>query len=55
MIVGGTRDDELWPIVEEAMNNLLMPALVVIGDAFACYDPVPFDLVEDDFVYYPTS
>jgi hypothetical protein len=32
-----------------------MPALGVIGDAFAQYDPMPFGLVEADFVEYASS
>jgi ribonucleoside-diphosphate reductase beta chain len=34
------------------MNNLLPFAIGVIGDAFACYEVVPFGLVEADFVDY---
>lgn len=45
-------DDALWALAEATMNELLLPALGVIGDAFACYDPVPFGLVEADFVEY---
>lgn len=37
------------------MNALLVPALGVIGDAFACYDPVPFGLVESDILDYATG
>ena len=33
-------------------RGLLIPAVGVIGDAFACYDPVPFGLVEDVFIEY---
>jgi len=39
------EDDSLWQIVEDTMNALLLPGLGVIGDAFACYDPIPFGLV----------
>lgn len=46
------EDDSLWQIVEDTMNTLLMPALGVIGDAFANYDPIPFGLVETDFAEY---
>ena len=42
----------LWPVLEETMNGLLLPAIGVIGDAFAQYDPIPFGLVESDFVDY---
>ena len=46
---------ELWPVAEDTMNELLVPALGVIGDAFACYDPIPFGLVESEFVYYASD
>lgn len=42
-------DDSLWEVLEETMNNLLPPALGVIGDVFACYDPAPFGLEESLF------
>ena len=45
-------DDQLWDVVEATMNGLFMPALGVVGDAFAQYDPVPFGLVESDFIDY---
>jgi ribonucleoside-diphosphate reductase beta chain len=45
-------DDSLWAVVEETMNELLIPGLGVIGDAFACYDPIPFGLKEAEFVDY---
>jgi ribonucleoside-diphosphate reductase beta chain len=48
-------DDTLWAVVEETMNELLLPALGVIGDIFASYDPVPFGLMEADFVEYATG
>ena len=34
------------------MNALLMPALGVVAEAFAPYDPAPFGLREEDFVDY---
>jgi ribonucleoside-diphosphate reductase beta chain len=37
------------------MNKLLQSAIGVIGDAFACYEVVPFGLVEEDFVNYAMS
>jgi len=46
------EDDSLWQIVEDTMNELLVPGLGVIGDAFAAYDPIPFGLVETEFVEY---
>lgn len=45
-------DAALWPLLEETLNELLLPAIGVIGDAFAQYDPIPFGLVESDFVDY---
>jgi len=49
------EDDSLWQIVEDTMNALLVPGLGVIGDAFAAYDPIPFGLVEMEFVDYAMS
>lgn len=43
---------ELWDVLEETMNELLMPALGVVGDAFTLYDPMPFGLVESVFTDY---
>jgi ribonucleoside-diphosphate reductase beta chain len=43
---------EEWDTLEAQMNSLLPFAIGVIGDAFACYEVVPFGLVEDDFVDY---
>ena len=48
------HDPGLWQVIEETMNQLLMPALGVIGDAFSHYDPVPFGLVEQVFIDYAT-
>lgn len=45
-------DPDLWAVVEETMNALLMPTLAVIGDIFGRYDPMPFGLTEDEFVAY---
>lgn len=47
-----SAEPRLWNVVEETMNDLLTPALGVIGDLFASYDVMPFGLVEDDFVDY---
>jgi ribonucleoside-diphosphate reductase beta chain len=43
---------ELWDELEAQMNTLLTPAIGVIGDIFACYDPMPFGLEIDDFMNY---
>ncbi|MEW5986574.1 MAG: R2-like ligand-binding oxidase [Chloroflexota bacterium] len=45
-------DDSLWAVVEETVNELVTPALGIIGDAFACYDPIPFGLQEEEFINY---
>ncbi len=45
-------DDQLWDLIEERMNDLVMYALGVISDAFDCYDEMPFGLVMDDFTNY---
>ena len=46
---------ELWPVVEDTMNELLLPALAVITDVFEQYDPMPFGLALDDFLDFATS
>lgn len=43
---------ELWEAIEQDMNRLFLPAVGVINDIFQAYDPMPFGLVEDDFVNY---
>ncbi len=45
-------DDSLWDVAESAMNALMIPAVGIITEAFACYDPVPFGLQVDDFANY---
>jgi ribonucleoside-diphosphate reductase beta chain len=40
----------LWELLEEELNTLLPAALGVVGEVFARYDPVPFDLSPDVFV-----
>jgi ribonucleoside-diphosphate reductase beta chain len=46
------QDETLWEILDSTMNSLLVPALGVISDIFSSYDPVPFGLVEDDFINF---
>ncbi len=46
---------ELWDEMESTMNELLMPALGVIGDIFGRYDPMPFGLVQEDFIDFALS
>jgi ribonucleoside-diphosphate reductase beta chain len=47
-------DERLWDTAEVTMNTLLMPALGVIDDVFALYDPVPFGLQIEEFTAYAT-
>lgn len=42
----------LWDFAEQTMNDLLMPAVGVIHEIFAQYDPVPFGLDVDEFTAY---
>ncbi len=49
------EDPSLWHVVEETMNDLLMPALAVVGDVFEQYDPMPFGLRLEDFIDYATN
>lgn len=46
------QDHTLWDSAQATMNALLMPALGVITEAFAHYDPVPFGLKVENFVNY---
>ncbi|MDA0244355.1 MAG: R2-like ligand-binding oxidase [Chloroflexi bacterium] len=48
-------DGSLWAVVEETVNDLFMPALGVVGDPFALYDPVPFGLQIEDFLDYASD
>lgn len=49
------EDPGLWDVVEETTNDLLMPALAVVGDVFEQYDPMPFGLVQEEFIDYATN
>jgi len=46
------EDDNLWEVLEDAMNDLLPAAINIIGENLAPYDPIPFGLVVEDFVDY---
>ncbi len=48
------EDEQLWDVAEQSMNQLLIPALGVIEDVFALYNPVPFGLQVEEFVAYAT-
>lgn len=45
-------DDGLWEVAEATMNELLGPALGVVGDLFAAYPVMPFGLDESAFTDY---
>lgn len=45
-------DSSLWDVAQATMNRLMVPAVGVITEAFACYDPMPFGLKVDDFAMY---
>ncbi len=47
----------IWGVIEETMNELLQPAMGVIGDSFARYPEgfKPFGLGLDDFIGYATG
>jgi ribonucleoside-diphosphate reductase beta chain len=44
--------DDLWDLIEQRMNDLVVYAIGVIDDAFACYDEMPFGLAPNDFMDY---
>jgi ribonucleoside-diphosphate reductase beta chain len=43
---------DLWDIAESTMNSLLIPALGVIDEVFACYETIPFGLDMEEFANY---
>lgn len=45
-------DDAIWAVIEQKMGELILPAVGIITEAFAAYDPIPFGLEVDDFVDY---
>jgi len=45
-------DPSLWEIIEERMNTLFEPALNIVNELFAPYDPMPFDLQIDEFLSF---
>ena len=45
-------DDSLWEVAEATMNELLVPALGVVADAFAPYPTMPFGLEPGEFTDY---
>ncbi|MBI5030042.1 MAG: R2-like ligand-binding oxidase [Chloroflexi bacterium] len=49
------ENPNLWAVIETKMNELLMPAIGLIGDAFVAYDPIPFGLKYDEFANYASQ
>ncbi len=49
------EDASLWSVVEAQMNELLIPALGVVIDAFDPYDPIPFGLSQELFISFATT
>ncbi|GAB4144724.1 MAG: R2-like ligand-binding oxidase [Candidatus Promineifilaceae bacterium] len=45
-------DDSLWQVAEDTFNALVMPAIGIISEGLAAYDPIPFDLTEAEFTDY---
>ena len=41
--------DEVWQVIEARMGELLAPAIGIIGEFFAAYDPMPFGLELEEF------
>lgn len=48
-------DDSLWQVAEDTFNALVMPAIGIISEGLAAYDPIPFDLSEAEFTDYAMS
>ena len=46
--------DEVWQIIEARMGELLAPAIGIIGEFFAAYDPMPFGLEMEEFTDFAT-
>jgi ribonucleoside-diphosphate reductase beta chain len=45
-------DDTIWSLIESRMSELLLHAMGVIDEAFACYAVMPFGLEMDTFSSY---
>lgn len=44
--------DDIWQAIETRMGELLGPAIGIINDFFASYDPMPFGLDLDEFTSF---
>ena len=46
------EEPQAWDVVQNTMNSLLQPGLGTIDDIFAHYDPVPFEVTQEEFTAY---
>jgi len=46
------EDPELMGVFQSSMSDLMPMAMASITELFACYDPMPFGLKEEDFVQF---
>jgi len=44
--------DPVWRAIEARMGEMLAPALGVVEEVFAAYDPMPFGLTREDFTTF---
>ena len=47
-----SENPDLWEVAENHMNTLLMPAVGVVTESLATYDPIPFGFKVEDFTDY---
>lgn len=47
--------DEIWSLIEARMGELLGPAIGIINEFFASYDPMPFGLELEEFTTFAMS
>ena len=47
--------DNIWDVIDERMQELIMVAVQHIQETLGAYDPVPFGITPDDFVDYGMS
>lgn len=47
--------DDVWRLIEARMGRLLAPAIGIIGEFFAAYDPMPFGLELEEFTDFATG
>lgn len=47
--------EPVWRVIETRINELLAPAVSIVGEGLSKYDPMPFGLRVDSFVEYAMS